>query len=428
MTLQRVFGVIFGIAVTLGGTFGVGILRTPGQVAAGIGNSEGVVAVWVLGGLFALLSAASIAELATMMPKAGGFYVYAQAIFGDRAGFIVGWCDWLGQVAAVAYAAVNAGDLAARIWPETEAYGSVIGLSLIALLAVLHWMGVRIGGGLQQAVSTLLAIGFLALIVAALLSPPAAGQQSMIRTGSALAALMIALRAVIVTYDGWYSAIYFTEEVKDPDRDMPRAMLGGVAVVTVVFVGVNLALLHSLGIRGLAGSQLPATDMAMKVFGAGGATVITLVSLLAMPSLMNAVLMMATRILFAMSRDGLFWGRAARVNSRGTPDAAMWISAATAAALVATGTFERLLAMAAFFYAATYCSGFVGLLVLRHREPHARRPFRAWLYPASTLTVLAVCVVFLASDVFADPRNAISATVLLALGYPVSQLFGRRTA
>jgi APA family basic amino acid/polyamine antiporter len=223
----------------------------------------------------------------------------------------------------------------------------------------------------------------------------------------------------VITYGGWQSALYFAEEDRDPNRNLPRSMIGGVAAVIVVYLLVNIALLSVLPLGDLARSTLPAADAAQLLLGGRGREIITVLSIVSLPPMLNAILMIGTRILFAIGRDGLLWRRAAAVTSRGTPASAMLATTAVALALIATGTFQRLVAIVAFFLAANYVVCCLALIVLRRREPDCARPFRAWGYPWSAALVFAGAAAFLVGAAVGDPVNAGGALALLALGFVV---------
>jgi APA family basic amino acid/polyamine antiporter len=198
-------------------------------------------------------------------------------------------------------------------------------------------------------------------------------------------------------------------------------MIGGVAAVIVVYVLVNVALLSVLPLGDLARSTLPAADAAQRLLGGRGREIITVLSIVSLPPMLNAILMIGTRILFAIGRDGLLWRRAASVTARGTPASAMLATTAVALALIATGTFQRLVAIVAFFLATNYVVCCLALFVLRRREPDRARPFRAWGYPWSAALVLAGAAAFLIGAAVGDPINAAGALALLALGFVVRQ-------
>jgi basic amino acid/polyamine antiporter, APA family len=424
-SLSRILGLGFGIAVIFGGTVGVGILRLPGTIAGQLQSFSLIMLVWVVGGCYALLGAISVAELGAAMPQAGGFYIYSKRAFGTPVGFAVGWADWLNNCAVVAYAAVAAAEYIVALGPGMESWQTSIALALLVLFCALHWIGLRLSSSIQKLTSSVTAITFLFLAAACLLDP--AQTNSAVPAGFArgggllptLVPLIAALRAIVVTYDGWYEAIYFTEEDTDAAKHLPRAMIGGVVIVMGLYLLMNLAFLHVLSIPALAASKLPAADAARIIFPAWSGRFVTVLSLLTLLSLINAVLLGAPRILLAIGRDGLFTERAARVGAGGTPRVALLLSAATSAILIASGTFEAIIAVAAILVAAMYCVNYIAVIVLRFREPNMVRPFRAWGYPVTTVVVLAASLAFLIAAVHDDPASAWRAAALLAVAVPV---------
>jgi APA family basic amino acid/polyamine antiporter len=416
--LIRILGVGFGLAVILGSTLGVGILRTPGLVAGQLPNVTGILAVWIVGGLYTLVGAACIAELGTMLPQAGGFYVYARHAFGDRAGFAVGWTDWVTYCAVLGYISIAVGEYAALLVPSLGGLEKPIAILTLAALVALQLAGLRVSSRFQEWTTFLKCAAFLTVVVAAMLY--ASGSRSASTTAdlqpSSFAGLIVALQAVVITYGGWQSALYFAEEDRDPNRNLPRSMIGGVAAVIVVYLLINVALLLVLPLADLARSTLPAADAAQILLGGRGRQIITILSIVSLPPTLNAILMIGTRILFAMGRDGLFWRRAGSVTTRGTPAVAMLATTTVALALIATGTFQRLVAIVSFFLAANLVVGVVALIALRRHEPDRPRPFRAWGYPWSAVLVLVGSIAFLAGAIAGDTTNAIGALVLLALG------------
>ena len=427
--LLRILGIGFGIAVIFGGTVGVGILRLPGAVAAQLGNYWLILLAWVIGGVYALLGSMSVTELGAMLPQAGGFYVYARRAFGRFAGFAAGWGDWLNNCAVLAYASITAAEYLAQLWPTAllRDHQTAEAVGILSLFTLLQWIGVRSGSGTQKLTSSLTAAALLVLVVASFLHSGNSANAATANTPThlpagfiaSLGALVAALRAVIVTYDGWYEAIYFTEEDVNPARNLPRIMIGGVTLIIGMYLLINLALLHVLTIPQLAASKLPAADAAQIIFGNASGQFIVALSLLTLLSLTNSVLLGATRIIFAISRDGLFASRAASVSPGGTPRLALLMTSFAATLLVATATFDRIIAIAAIFFVANYAASYAALLVLRRIAPELPRPFRAWGYPWTTLLVLAGSLLFLALAVKSDLRNSLVALCILAASVPV---------
>jgi APA family basic amino acid/polyamine antiporter len=235
-----------------------------------------------------------------------------------------------------------------------------------------------------------------------------------------------ALRAVLVTYDGWYSPIYLAEESTDPTLTMPRAMIGGTLVVMVLYVLINIAMLRVLPLSVLSASQLPAADAARAVLPQGGAELVTVISLLTVLSLINALLLMMPRVLFAIGRDGMFTPRAAAVSSGGTPRLALAVSSAAGIGLILSGTFEQIVALSAVLFLLNYIAVYTALFVLRRREPDLPRPYRAFGFPFSTGIVWLGCVLVLLAAIIEDLQSAVAAALLLIACAPVYAWIIRR--
>jgi APA family basic amino acid/polyamine antiporter len=425
--MKRLLGLGFGLAVIVGGTIGIGILRTPGLIAAALPSPAAILTVWLVGGLYTLLGAICLTELGTMMPAAGGYYVYARKAFGDAVGFAVGWTDWLTYCAVTGYVSIGMAEFVGTLVPSVATQVTPLALAILGAFVLLQWAGLAVSSRFQTWTTVLKAAAFLGLVVAAAVWPGARTAGTLGPPAVTLAGTIAAFQAVVITFGGWQSALYFTEEDTDPERHLPRAMIGGVALVIVIYLLVNLALLRVLPIPDLARSVLPAATAAQALAGPTGARAITLVSLLSLPPLLNVIVMIGARILFALGRDGLFWSGAARVTPRGTLGPATLVTTGVAAVLIATGTFTQLVALTSLFLAANYCVCCAALMRLRAVAPEARRPFRAWLYPWSAWIVLLGAAAFVASTVVGDPRNGSIGLAFLAAGLAIGVVWkGRR--
>jgi APA family basic amino acid/polyamine antiporter len=426
--LLSVLGVGFGLAVIIGNTIGAGIFRAPGFIAEQLPNPWLFLGVWIIGGFYALLGAISLAELGTMIPRSGGQYVFARYALGEYAGFIVGWSDWISTCGSTAAVSLVIGGFAGALFPALSGRDATIAATVAIFFAVLQWRGIVLGSAVQNVTSLLKALAFTALIAAAFIL----GGNSSSSTAAAtttpigfalLAGLVLSLQSVIYTYDGWSGVIYFSEEVTNPGRDIPRAMFGGVLAVIAIYLLVNLALLYVLPISKIAGQEFAAGVAAQAIFGKYGDTIFRWLTILSMLSGINALHLMATRVIFAMSRDGLFTTKAATVNQGGTPTVALFMSASVALLFIIFGqTFEKVITVLAFFFVANYILSFISVFVLRRREPEKERPYRAWGYPWTTGLALVGSVVFLLGAIASDTRNSIYALGLLAVSYPVFRL------
>ena len=422
--MQRALGLAFGVAVAVGGTVGVGILRRPGTVAELLPNGWAILTIWTAGGIYAILGALCVAELSTMMPRAGGFFVFAERAFGPSAGFAIGWCDWLANAAAVAYGAIASAELITRFVPALHLWVHPIALMLACLLCALQCVGVRASGRLQNLLSLLVCSAFVALIAGCFLTGgPAAAPRN--HSPLLMGAWVLAFRAVLVSYDGWYEPAYFSEESVDPGRTLPRSLVLGVLLVMSIYLLVNAGLLHVLSLSGLNGAELPVADAARRIAGGWGDSLIVGLSLLALLPMTNASLLGGSRIFYGLGRDFMKWRDAVRVNRGGSPWVATAVTAAFAAALIATGTFDALLAMAGVFMIVLYCSAYASLIALRIREPHVPRPYRLRAYPWIPGFLLLSGAAFLAAITFSDPRSTVAALAAMAVSYPVRRLLER---
>jgi len=421
--LLRVLGVGFGLAVIIGNTIGAGIFKAPGAIAEQLPATTPFLLVWVAGGLYALLGAISVAELGTMIPRSGGQYVFSRYALGEYAGFIVGWSDWISSCGSTAAVALVVGTFAGALFPALQGKGVAIAAGVAIVFALLQWRGIVWGSNIQNITSLLKALAFLVLIAAAFIF---GGNGSLTSTQTSampvitMTAIVVSLQAAIYTYDGWAGVIYFSEEVENPGRDIPRALFGGVLAIAAIYLSVNLALLYVLPISQIAGKEFAAGEAATAIFGRYGDTIFRCLTIVSMLSGINALHLMATRVVFAMSRDGLFTTKAAVVNEGGTPTVSLFLSALVALLFIVFGEkFETVITVLAFFFVVNYILSFVSLFVLRYREPEKPRPYRAWGYPVTPALALIGSVLFLAIAIQADTKNSVYALVLLAVSYPV---------
>jgi APA family basic amino acid/polyamine antiporter len=416
--------VAFGLAVTLGGTIGMGILRTPGEIAKQLPTPSLFIGIWIVGGVYALLGAISVAELGTMIPRSGGFYVFAHRALGNYAGFIVGWSDWMSTCATIALISMVVGEYTGVLFPALAIHQQAVALVVTLFFALLHWRGVLWGSYTQNVTSLIKVLAFTAFAIIALIHPSASTEATAstlpVPHGLALfAAIIIALQSVLYTYDGWYGVCYFGSEVRNPKRDVTVSMFGGVLSVVVIYVLINAALLHVLGLSRIAGDELAIGTAASVIFGAYGDTVIRVLAIISMMSTINAYTLSAPRTLYAMSCDGLFTHHGRVVNKGGTPTITLLISTIVAVLFIVSRRFDQVLAVVAFFFVSYYTLAFISVIVLRRREPDLPRPYRVWGYPWTTLIVIVGSIAFLAGAVAGDTRNSLWALGLLGISLPV---------
>jgi basic amino acid/polyamine antiporter, APA family len=428
--LLRVLGMWFGISAAVGNTIAAGIVRAPGDIAQWLPNAYLFFGVWIIGGLYAFAGASSMAELGAAIPRSGGQYNFSRRALGDYAGFVVGWSDWLSTCGTAAAVAIVIAEYSGSLLPAFNGHVKSIAVLVIIAFFLLQWRGIKWGRDTQLVTAAIKTAAFLVVVVACFAFGGHAREASTLtstampslKSGWPLAvAIMLGLQAVFYTIDGWDGIIYFGEEVRNPGRDVPRAIFGSVALIMGIYLLINAAVLYVLPMSRIAGNIFSLGTAAEQIFGRYGDTVIRSIMVVSLLSCLNANQLFCSRTLYAMSLDGLFFPQAARVNKGGTPTLALLLSTAIGILFV-LGSFERVIAMLSFFFVANYTLTYTSLFVLRKKEPQMPRPYRAWGYPWTTTIALLGSVLFLIGSIVTDRHNAPLALAMLILSYPVFRL------
>jgi APA family basic amino acid/polyamine antiporter len=427
--LLRILGLAFGIAVVVGQTVGVGIMRTSGPTAGRLGHPLLIYLVWLSVGIFVLMVASTLAELATAMPKAGGPYIYVRRAFGDYLGFVCGWAGVAIHVFADAYLAIASSEFLSVIWPLLAGREFLIAPALIVLFAALNSLGLHTSSAIQQLLSLLKVLMLAALVIAAFTySQPAHAAHAVAGAlpGVGFVAIVVSMQTVLEVYDGFNGPCYFSEETNNPDRNVPRALLYGVVLVIGIYLAVNAALLHVLSPAEMGASKLAAADALARVWGPPARIAIAILALVASLSVLNVCILLPPRILYSMSRDGLFVPSGTYVTRQGVPLASMWVSAAAATAVASVGGFDTLYTATGFLGACECLMCVAALFVLRRREPTLRRPYRAFGYPwvpgIALITAAGLLIVF----VLGNTGPSLLAIGVVAVTYPLFRLVQRR--
>jgi len=426
--LLKVLGVWFGISAAVGNTIAAGIVRTPGEIAQLLPVPFLFMGVWVLGGLYALCGASSLAELGAAIALSGGQYNYSRRALGDYAGFIVGWSDWLSACGAMAAMSIVVGEYSAKLFPVWSYGEKSISVAALIGFALLQWQGVRWGSGAQLITAAMKTLAFAVLVVACFVAgghgrvtiattslPPLAELNS---GWPLVVAIMVGLQAVFYTTDGWDGVIYFGEEVRDPGRDVPRAIFGSVLAVMAIYLLLNAALLYVLPMQEICGNKFALGTATQRIFGPYGDPVIRSIMIISLLSAINANQLFCSRVLYSMSSDGLFFRPMGRVNKGGTPVMALLLSTVVGIAFI-LGSFERVIAMLSFFFVANYTLSYTSLFILRRKEPQMVRPYLAWGYPWTTGIALFGSLLFLVGSIATDRENAPIALAMLVASYPL---------
>jgi APA family basic amino acid/polyamine antiporter len=420
--------------MVVGGIIGSGIFLNPAIVAQRVGTVTLTLGVWILGGIVALIGAMVFAELGARRPVAGGGYVYLRECFGRLPAFLYAWTLLLviatGAIAAVAVTFATYSTALLGLDPRAAV---PLAVAAILILSAINYLGVR-PGAITQNVFTLLKLGALAVLVIAALagsSTPAPAAPAAAESGNVVLAVGAALVPVLFAFGGWQQTNFIAEELRDPARNLPRALLAGVTLVVVVYLLANLAYVKTLGLSGLARSSAPAADVMSALLGDTGRTLIAAGIVVSTFGFLNLVILVSPRVYRAMAGDGLFFSRLARLHPRyRTPGAAIVLQGGWAILLTLTGGYGELLDYVVFgdwiFFGATAAT----LFLYRSRERRGLESrdlrFRMPGYPITPLIFILAAVYVVLGSVLSNPNNALKGIALIAIGAPVYRYWSGR--
>ncbi|MBN9553699.1 MAG: APC family permease [Alphaproteobacteria bacterium] len=423
--LLRIFGLGFGLAVVIGGTIGSGILRNPSVVAAGFVDTRLILLAWLAGGLFVAIDAMPTVELGAAIPLSGGPYSLAARSIGPFTGFFVGWADWLQLVMSTGFIAVAFGQYVQRLGIMADWSTAVVAILLLIGCGVLNWIGARVGGASQNIGSALKALVLVALVITLFVAAKpeaAAAPPPPLFTWVAAA---VALRAIYGAYGGWQAAVYFSEEVHQPERNIARATFAGIALVTALYVLVNAAVLHVVPVGILVNSTLAVSDAAAMVLGPGSGTIVTILAIICVATIANLQVMEHVRTTYAMARKGMLPPGLATVSASGTPRAALVVVLVcialviTGATFIKGGLYEVLLNLYAPNIMIIFLLLSYGALKLRRTEPDLPRPYKMPFYPLPALVSIVINGILLVLFLTTDLVTSIWSIIFLALAVPL---------
>lgn len=425
--LLRVLGLIFGVAVVVGGMVGQGILRAPGNVANAVHSPALIISLWIAGAGLVAISAFAYVELGSAIPSAGGVYEFARRAYGPLAGILAGWGQWLSLCILEAFLAIVVAEFLHRAGALPGLGMSILASAILAVFWMVNWTGTRISGGSQVVFSAIKGAALIALVLL-LLAQPATQSHAVTATEAVgMGGIIVAMRAVINTYDGWQEIVLFGEEVQKPERTLPRAMATGVAAVAVIYVLVNVALLHVLSPVEMGASTLPAADAASRALGPKGDITLTVFGIVSVSAILNLAVMKSARIAFALARAGHLPAKLSEVAKGGTPRFALTVSTILAAAFAATGTYNTVVAMSVGLTVALVIVVNLAAIRLRRTEPNLERPFRIPLYPLPVIAAVALNLAMLAGLIVDDALHTLGGFVLLGVVGAVYAILPRLT-
>lgn len=412
------------VALIVGIVIGAGIFETPALVAANSGNEWMLLVTWFIGGVISVIGALCYAELATTYPSVGGVYDYLKRAFGSSVAFLFAWARMtVIQTGSIVLLAFVFGDYMAQLVPLGDFSASIYAALAIALLTLLNIIGLQVGKRTQNGLTLAKVLGLLLVIGGGLFfttSNPAPTPPPTTTSNWGLALLF-----VLLSYGGWNEAAYISAEIRDVKRNMVRSLLWGIGIITTIYLLINLAFLHGLGLAGMAQSQAVAADLLRRTFGNPGALFISFLIAISTLGATNATIFTGARTNFALGQDFSLFRFLGRWQPRpSSPIPAFLLQGAIALALVGLGTmtrkgFETMVEYTApvfwFFFLLTGLS----LFVLRHRDPQRSRPFTVPFYPVTPLLFCAVCAYLLYSSLAYTGLGATVGIAVVALGIPV---------
>ncbi len=425
-----------GVAIIVGVVIGAGIFRTPSLVAANVESGAAFLGVWLAGGLISLVGALCYAELASAYPRTGGDYHYLARAFGQGMGFLFAWARLtVIQTGSIAVQAFLIGDYATSVLRLGDYSASVYAFLVVAGLTALNISGLRQGKWTQNILSGLVLLGLSLVVLGGLLAaggPAPAGEQADARAVGPAGAIGLAMVFVLLTYGGWNEAAYLAAEVRGGRRSIVRVLLWGTLIVTVIYVLANLAFLRGLGLPAMAESDVVAADLMSRVAGAPGATLISLLIVIAALGTINATILTGARMTYAWGADYHLFRYLGRWDDRAdTPANALLVQGGMALALVGLGTIARngfatMVEYTAPVFWLFFLMVGLSLFVLRRREPDTTRPFPVPLYPLTPILFCAVCVYMLRASLVYTGVGALAGVLVLLAGVPVLALANAR--
>ncbi|MBZ5609598.1 MAG: amino acid permease [Acidobacteriia bacterium] len=441
LDLKRDLGIWSAAAIVVGTVIGSGIFLVPNAMVKNVGTPAMVFAVWIFGGMLSLFGALSYAELATAMPEAGGEYNYLREAYGPVWGFLYGWTQmWVAKSGSIATLATGFFIYLANFRPELEGiwvvvplplgesghpleirYGQLLAMAVIAVLGLINYFGVRVGGDVQVTVTLLKValIGGIIVIGLATAHGTTANYHTSAAAAGGIAGFFAALVAALWAYDGWNNVVMVASEVRQPQRNLPLALIIGTLAVVAVYLLTNLAYFRVLPADAVASTDRVAGEMMRRVLGDRGAGAVSIAAMISIFAALNGSILSGARVPFAMARDGLFFRRVGFVHpEHRTPSVSILVLSGWAAILVLSGRYDQLYTYVIFASAILYGMATAAVIVLRFKRPDLPRPYRTLGYPwVPVIFVLGIgCLVV--STLLKSPRESLLGLGLISLGLP----------
>ena len=444
--LKRDLGAWAAASIVVGTVIGSGIFLVPHDMVARVGTPGMVFVVWIFGGLLSLAGSLSYAELAAAIPEAGGEYAYLREAYGPVWAFLYSWTQmFVAKSGSIATLATGFLIYFTNFFPGLDTvfyrvplplgpgggplefrYGQIGAMALILALAWLNYYGVKLGGEVQVTV-TVVKVALIAGIIVVGLgfgSPHAAGQAPVAAAGTA--GFFAALAAALWAYDGWNNVVMVASEVKDPQRNLPRALVFGTAGVIGIYLLANAAYFHVLTAAEVAANPRVAGEMMRRILGSGGAAAVSVAAMISIFAALNGSILTGSRVPYAAARDGYFFRSVAHVNPRyHTPGVSILALSIWSALLVLSGGYRQLFTLLIFPSWILYGMTTMAVLVLRRKKPDLPRPYKTVGYPIIPIVFVLVACAFIVSTLWDSPRESLMGIALIVLGLPFYSYWNR---
>lgn len=437
--LRRELGVWGASSIVVGTVIGSGIFLVPRKMLLETGSVELVFAVWIFGGLLSMAGALTYAELATLMPEAGGEYNYLRAAYGPFWGFLYGWTQmWVAKSGSIATLATGFFYYLANFRPELDdvlfripvplgsgggplevSAGQLLAMGVILALGWLNWFGIRVGGGVQVAVTACKLLLIAWIIAAGLTGEPAQDAAPLAQARGGVAGFFAALVAALWAYDGWNNLGMVASEVKSPQKTLPRALIFGTALVMATYLLTNFAYFRVLSPGEAASSDRIAAVMMQRVLGSWGADLVSVAAMISIFAALNGSILSGSRVPYALARDGYFFRPFGAVHARhATPGFSILALSAWSAVLVLSGRYDQLVTLVIFPSWILYGMATAAVIVLRRKLPGAQRPYRTLGYPVVPILFVLVAAFLTIQTLLHSTRESLLGLGLILCGLP----------
>jgi basic amino acid/polyamine antiporter, APA family len=443
--LRRDLGLAGAVAIVVGTVIGSGIFLVPRAMVLQVGTPETVFLVWIFGGILSLFGALTYAELAAALPEAGGEYAYLREAYGPFFAFLYGWTQTLvAKAASVATLATGFYLYLANFFPALEQIiwsapggwldvrmGQLLAIAVILFLGVVNYFGVKIGGDVQVAVTALKVILIIGIVIAGLFagSGTTANYSSSIPAPGGISGFFVALVAVLWAYDGWNNVSMVSSEIRNPQRNLPLALIAGTLLVIAVYLATNLAYFYVLSASEVSQADRVASEMMRRVLGKGGADAVSVAAMISIFAALNGSILSGSRVPYALARDGYFFRPLAKVHpTYATPAVSILFLAIWSSVITLSGQYDQLYTLVIFPSWILYMMAAASVIVLRRKRPDLHRPYKTLGYPFVPIVFVLVALTLLVNTLQKSPRESMIGLTLIALGLPFYWHWRKRTA